>query len=221
MTRIHRALILMLAGMAAACGGEPAEEIPAADGAPAAAPAEGNAALETIRAATSKYEDVNVALAEGFIPDPSGMCVIAAEVGAPPEAGAMGIHYFRPDLLGVGMPPAAGRLNGTDGAIDPSQPEVLVYEPQTDGSMVLGAVEYLVFEQPWLAGGNSVAPSVAGGSFFLMADDPATEIDEAHGFEPHYELHVWLYRENPAGVFAEFNPAVTCEHAPPPAPPAM
>jgi hypothetical protein len=35
-------------------------------------------------------------------------------------------------------------------------------------------------------------------------------MDEAHGFEPHYELHVWTHRPNPSGLFAEWNPAVTC-----------
>jgi hypothetical protein len=31
-------------------------------------------------------------------------------------------------------------------------------------------------------------------------------------FEPHYDRHVWLYRENPNGVFAQFNPRVSCQH---------
>jgi hypothetical protein len=47
-----------------------------------------------------------------------------------------------------------------------------------------------------------------------MADDPATPTDEAHGFEPHYELHVWTHRDNPSGMFAEWNPNVTCPTAP-------
>jgi hypothetical protein len=45
-----------------------------------------------------------------------------------------------------------------------------------------------------------------------MQDDPATAVDEAHMFEPHYDLHVWLYRENPRGLFAQFNPNATCQH---------
>jgi hypothetical protein len=45
-----------------------------------------------------------------------------------------------------------------------------------------------------------------------MIDDPTTPVDEAHLFEPHHDRHVWLYRENPSGVFAPFNTAVTCEH---------
>jgi hypothetical protein len=169
--------------------------------------------LDALRAATSKYEDVNVALQEGYMQDPSGECVDARMVGAPETLGAMGIHYLRPDLLGVAMPPAPGRLTGADGVITESSPEVLVYEPQADGSMKLVAVEYLVFEQAWRDAGNVDPPSFAGNTFLHMADDPATEGDEAHGFEPHYELHVWLYRDNPSGRYAEWNPSVTCAHA--------
>jgi len=53
-------------------------------------------------------------------------------------------------------------------------------------------------------------------TFVLVAgaecDDPATETDEAHNFAPHYDLHVWLYRDNPRGMFAQFNPNATCAH---------
>jgi hypothetical protein len=43
-----------------------------------------------------------------------------------------------------------------------------------------------------------------------MFDNKATSIDEAHNFEPHYDRHVWLYRPNTNGMFAQFNPTVTC-----------
>jgi hypothetical protein len=45
-----------------------------------------------------------------------------------------------------------------------------------------------------------------------MTDDPATETDEAHMFAPHFDRDVWIYRDNPNGVLAPFNPAVTCAH---------
>jgi hypothetical protein len=45
-----------------------------------------------------------------------------------------------------------------------------------------------------------------------MADDPRTTTDEAHMFDPHFDRHVWIYRDNPNGVFAPFNPAVSCTH---------
>ena len=55
-------------------------------------------------------------------------------------------------------------------------------------------------------------PNFLGEEYDLMRDDPATELDEAHMFQPHYDLHVWLYRENPRGMFEQFNPNATCEH---------
>lgn len=55
--------------------------------------------LDALRAASEKYKDVEVALAEGFIPDPSGHCIDAGAEGLPAEWGGMGIHYLRPDLL--------------------------------------------------------------------------------------------------------------------------
>jgi hypothetical protein len=45
-----------------------------------------------------------------------------------------------------------------------------------------------------------------------MENDPKTRADEAHMFEAHYDRHVWIYRENPLGVFAPFNPKVSCGH---------
>ena len=78
--------------------------------------------------------------------------------------------------------------------------------------MELVAVENLVFIDAWEEAGNVAPPSFRGVPYDRMADDPSTPIDEAHLFEPHYDRHVWLYRENPNGIFAQFNPAVTCEH---------
>jgi hypothetical protein len=87
-----------------------------------------------------------------------------------------------------------------------------IYEPQADGSLELVAVENLTFIEAWEAAGNREPPSFHGVPYDYMVDDPATPTDEAHHFEPHYDQHVWLYRENPNGVFAQFNPDVTCEH---------
>lgn len=124
----------------------------------------------------------------------------------------MGIHYFRPDLLGTKGPPNP-RVDGDGTHIDFRKPSILIYEPQADGSLRLVAVENLVFQKAWHALGHKAPPTFHGRPFDTMADDPATKADEAHAFEPHYDLHVWLYRDNPKGVFAQFNPAVSCAHA--------
>lgn len=167
--------------------------------------------LDQVRELTTRYQDVTIALADGYIADPSGMCESATMAGRPATDGAMGVHYFRPDLLGITAPPNP-RVNGTSTYTDFRQPAILIYEPQADGSSQLVAVENLVFIKAWEAAGHTSPPTFQGQEFNRMVDDPATEVDEAHNFEPHYDLHVWLYRENPSGMFASFNPKVTCEH---------
>jgi len=164
--------------------------------------------LEQVRAATARFQDVEVALSEGYVRDPMNVCETAEMLGRPAELGAMGIHFFRPDLLGItGDKP---RVDGNGTHTDFLKPAVLIYEPQADGSLELVAVENLVFQKSWHAAGHTKPPSFQGVEFDLMADDPATEIDEAHMFEPHYDRHVWVYRENPNGVFAQLNPNVSC-----------
>lgn len=167
--------------------------------------------LSAVRSATERFRDVKVALAEGYIRDPMNVCDTASMMGRPAEFGAMGVHYFRPDLLGITGPPNP-RVNGTGTHTDFNRPAILIYEPQADGSQALVAVENLVFIKAWEAAGNKEPPKFHGKTFDRMEDDPSTPVDEAHMFEPHYDLHVWLYRENPRGTFAQFNPNVNCEH---------
>jgi hypothetical protein len=173
-------------------------------------PANGEPSLDEVRAATDRFRDVNVALAEGYLRDPMDVCETADMMGRPAEVGAMGIHFFRPDLLGITA--TSPRIDGNGMHMDFRQPSVLIYEPAEDGSLQLVAVENLVFQAAWEAAGNTAAPSFHGVPYDHMVDDPATTVDEAHVFAPHYDRHVWVYRENPAGVFAQFNPAVSCAH---------
>lgn len=174
------------------------------------APLTDEPSLNAVRQATERFRDVNVALAEGYIPDPMNICDTAEMMGLDAGMGAMGVHYFRPDLLQItGVEP---RVNGTGTHTDFLTPAVLIYEPQADGSLELVAVENLTFRAAWYGVGNAGPPSFHGVAYDLMEDDPSTELDEAHAFEPHYDRHVWIYRENPNGIFAQFNPDVTCEH---------
>jgi hypothetical protein len=166
--------------------------------------------LDVLRAATEKYKDVNVALAEGFIPDPSGHCIFAEAEGLPAEWGAMGIHYINPKMLQISA--AEPRVNGNSTHTDFTRPAILLYEPQADGSLVLMGIENLVWIEAWKAAGNMDNPVFQGRKWDMMIDDPATDGDEAHGFMPHYDQHVWLYRENTTGILNPFNPAATCEH---------
>jgi len=167
--------------------------------------------LDEVRQVTERFRDVNVALAEGYIRDPFNLCETAEMMGRPASQGAMGVHYFRPDLLGVTAPPSP-RVDGVGTHTDFRKPAILIYEPQADGTLQLVAVENLVFAAAWRAAGHSEPPSFHGVKWDSMTDDPATSLDEAHMFAPHFDRHVWIYRDNPNGVFAPFNPAVSCAH---------
>ena len=102
----------------------------------ACGPGQSEPTLDEVRAIAAKYRDVNVAKAEGFTTD--NKCVTAAMLGHPAALGAMGLHYVRRDLLGLPPdPPAKGaRVKGTGTHVDFTQPAMLVYEPQADGSLV-------------------------------------------------------------------------------------
>ncbi len=200
----HAALLAFVALFITGCS---ASSQPSA----APAPGPGEPSLAEVYKATERFKNVNVALAEGYLRDPMNLCDTAEMMGKPAELGAMGIHYFRPDLLGITAPPNP-RVDGNGVHTDFRNPSILIYEPQADGSLELVAVENLVFKASWRATGAKAPPTFHGAPYDTMVDDPATAIDEAHMFEPHYDRHVWIYRANPNGVFTPFNPAVSCVH---------
>jgi hypothetical protein len=177
----------------------------------APAPGPGEPSLGEVRQLTERFRDVKVAVADGCIRDPFDLCDTADMMGRPAADGAMGIHYFRPDLMGV-TAPLNPRVSGSGIHTDFRTPAILIYEPQADGSLELVAVENLVFQAAWKAAGRTGVPSLHGVAYDNMADDPATPVDEAHMFEPHWDRHVWIYRPNPKGVFRSFNPAVSCRY---------
>lgn len=102
--------------------------------------------------------------------------------------GAQGIHYTKGSLI-------------ENPELDPLQPEALMYEPRDDGTLRLIGAEYLVFQEAWHDAGNDAAPALFGQEFVLN-----TTLLE----EPFYALHVWVWQHNPLGLFANWNPLVTC-----------
>lgn len=172
--------------------------------------------LAEVKAGAERYRDVKNAIADGYTTD--NKCVTAAMLGFPAVNGDMGLHYVRRDLLGLPAKPGGpGRVSGTGTYTDFAKPAMLVYEPQADGSMELVAVENLVFAAEWHKSRDK-PPQFRGVNYLLLRDDPATKLDEAHNFEPHYELHLWVFRDNPKGMYAPFNPAITCRNHKAPAP---
>ena len=147
--------------------------------------------LRRARAATRRFRNVKVARAAGY--------AATGECAQDPKYGGMGIHYANPDLV-------------ADGKLDITKPEILVYQPMPSGKLRLGAIEYFQADADQDLATDPDRPYLFG----LPFDGPM--LGHEPGMPVHYDLHVWLYRHNPAGRFAMWNPRVHCpdtgEHAP-------
>lgn len=147
--------------------------------------------LEEVREALSKYQDPYVAVRDLYLSTVG--CVhydgSAEEGHLNYPAGAMGIHFVNLTIKGP---------------LDPMKPNVLIYEPK-GGELQLVAAEWLVplsaaKEHPTLFGHKFQGP--------MEGHEPLIPQDFHH-----YDLHVWLFRDNPEGMFAPTNPNVSCEEA--------
>jgi hypothetical protein len=146
--------------------------------------------LRTARHATAAFHHIDTARTAGYglLTDAAGIACIAE-----PGMGAMGIHYANSTLVG-------------DPSIDAATPEALVYEPQAHGKLRLVALEYVVFKDAWDAT-HSAPPSLFGQTFNF------TDSPNRFGLPAFYSLHAWVWKHNPAGMFAMWNPNVSCSPA--------
>jgi len=147
--------------------------------------------LAGVRTATAGYKNLAVAAADGYalLKDAAGIACIDQ-----PGVGAMGVHYVNGKLV-------------ESGVIDAQHPQLVVYEPQADGSMQLVALEYVAFQEGWDKA-HSAPPSLFGQEFML------TPTGNRYGLPAFYALHIWLYESNPSGMYAMWNPNVSCSAAP-------
>ncbi len=158
---------------------------PASDGTPD---------LSHIRAALDKYKDPIVAIREGYFS--SMACIDFPRAGGEGQmayrAGGMGVHFLNTGLIGP--------------QLDTLKPQVLLYEPRGN-RLVLVAAEWfvptqVVQQRPQLFGRDMDGPME--GHYPVM---PA----ELH----HWDLHVWLWKNNPAGLFSPTNPSLHCPNGAP------
>ena len=99
------------------------------------------------------------------------------------DHGAMGYHHVNRSYV--------------DSLLDPQHPEILLYERAPDSTYRLTAIEFIVPYGIWPAASDSI-PTVRG--------QRLRRVDEVNV----WGLHVWLWKENPAGLFADWNPTVSC-----------
>jgi hypothetical protein len=131
--------------------------------------------IEALRASLAPYASLNLAKSAGY-------SVALTDCMSNGDLGAMGVHFGNPALI--------------DGTVTPQLPEVLIYEPGTNGDMSLVGVEFII---PFaVLPKTSPAPTLFGQKFLA---------DNAFGL---WGLHVWTHRSNPSGLFAPWNPRVHC-----------
>jgi hypothetical protein len=137
--------------------------------------------VRVVRESTARFRDVSIAEAEGY------HLMFGCVSG--PDAGAMGLHYVNMALV-------------TDGKLDATRPEIVIYEPQPNGKLRLIGADYLLFADAWK---GPSAPELMGQLFHLF------EAPNRFGLPPFYTLHVWAWKDSPTGTFVNWNHNVSCD----------
>ena len=146
--------------------------------------------LQRVRAALDKYRDPVVAVHDGYLSTLA--CINFPNEPLPGHEpypkGAMGVHFLNAQLVSP--------------VLDPMKPQILLYEPDSGGKLRLTGAEWLVplaiaKERPKLFNQDFLGP--------MEGHEPVMPAEMAH-----YDLHVWLFKNNPEGMFAPTNPAVKC-----------
>lgn len=177
MSRLARPRARVALGLAAATLATVAAAVPVA-----MAQGTGDDPLQQVRDATRGYRNVDSAIDAGYVQFLG--CVHE------PLAGSMGIHFVNGTLVG-------------DPAIDPTQPEALLYQVDRNGRLSLAGAEYIVFQDAWDAL-HDQPPSLFGQTFMLVPSP------NRFGIPAFYELHAWASEANPSGPFNDWNPKVLC-----------
>ncbi|GAA4602822.1 hypothetical protein BJY16_004383 [Actinoplanes octamycinicus] len=133
--------------------------------------------------ATHRFRDVRKAIKAGYLPTED--CVPG-----------MGLHYANP-----------ARTSAT--RIDPAKPPILLYALDKHGKPQLTGLEYFHPDADGDLHTDRDRPNLFGHPF----DGPMEGHHVPPGAPPmpvHYDLHVWLYLQNPNGELATLNPKITC-----------
>jgi hypothetical protein len=139
--------------------------------------------IRIVRESTERFKDVSVAEAEGY--------TLTFGCVSGPDAGAMGMHFVNFDLVSKGI-------------LDPTHPQIVIYEPNADGKLQLIGADFLVIADQWNA--NHPSPPELMGQLFHLFDAP-----NRFGLPAFFTLHVWAWKENPNGAFVNWHPNVSCQ----------
>lgn len=140
--------------------------------------------VKLVRESTERLRDVAVAEAEGY------KLLFGCVNG--PDYGAMGLHYVNLPLV-------------MDDVLDPTRPEIVIYEPTPHGRPRLIGADYLIYADVWHKKNPTTTPELMGQLMHLF------ESPNRFGLASFYTLHVWAWKENPDGAFVNWHPNVSCE----------
>jgi hypothetical protein len=175
---------LTLAVSLAAAGGQSSYAGQSPQAAPQSKP-DPTPLIDKVRAATARFKDINVAIAEGWV---QGTPCVSG-----PDTGAMGVHFVQPARIAAGV-------------LQADEPEALIYEPLRRGEYRLVGVEFIVLADVWQSKNPAGTTPALDGDLLNYVGAP-----NRYGLPAFYELHVWAWENNPKGSFADWNTAVTCE----------
>jgi hypothetical protein len=142
-----------------------------------------SALIKIVRESTERFKDVSVAEAEGY----------ALQFGcvSGPDSGAMGLHYVNGSLV-------------SRGELDPTHPQIVIYEPTANGDLKLIGADFLLFADAWDK--KNQGPPELMGQLFHYFESP-----NRFGLPAFYTLHVWAWKDNPNGAFVNWHPNVSCQ----------
>ena len=142
------------------------------------------ALVRAVREATARFQDVRAAENAGY----------RLEFGcvSGDDSGAMGMHYINGALVNAGI-------------LDATRPQIVIYEPQANGSLRLIGADFLVLAEGWDKQHPGTPPELMGQLFHYF------EAPNRFGLPAFYTLHVWAWKDNPNGAFVNWHPHVSCE----------
>jgi hypothetical protein len=187
---MHRRIPIafVLGAVLLACEDQPgglAPESGAAAHAPAVFSAAAGSQIAQLRRLIAPFHDFQRASDAGWSAQITP-CLVAADLPSQPGSGAMGLHFGNLAYIQDG------------GVVDLLQPELLLYEPEKNGKLRFVGVEYIVSFADHPA--TDPAPTLLGHEFSQVPEFGV------------WGFHIYVGRHNPSGIFAAWNPKVSCEN---------
>ena len=145
------------------------------------------AVVAAVQDATARFKNVTSVDGPGHGYELMFGCVSGGDFGA------MGLHYVNMGLVG-------------DGDINVNEPEIILFEPASNGRIRITGADFLVPVAAWEAKHAGEGPPMLNGQLFHFFESP-----NRFGLDPFYTLHVWAWKDNPNGTFANWNPDVKCD----------